>query len=232
MKKPAGKGGRRHLDDDEAADWDHAAKTIEPLKRAKSRVRAGRDQPSDDVPARRAEETIPAASQSRTQPPPGAGKTKPPAPPPKKVVPPIAEFDRKNAKRLRSGRVEIEARLDLALPNREALRRALAILAFPTNAPRAVQLGWRAADAMWRAAGDTATDYNHYTKRAILGSVYAATLAVFLNDESEGLSETRAFLGRRIEGIMRFEKAKARVVDMQPHFSPARFIGRLRYPAR
>lgn len=126
----------------------------------------------------------------------------------------------------------IEARLDLALPNREALRRALAILAFPTNAPRAVQLGWRAADAMWRAAGDTATDYNHYTKRAILGSVYAATLAVFLNDESEGLSETRAFLGRRIEGIMRFEKAKARVVDMQPHFSPARFIGRLRYPAR
>lgn len=126
----------------------------------------------------------------------------------------------------------VEARLNLALPHREALRRALAILAFPTNAPRAVQLGWRAADAMWRAAGDTATDYNHYTKRAILGSVYAATLAVFLNDESEDLSETRAFLGRRIEGIMRFEKAKARIVDMQPPFSPARFIGRLRYPAR
>ena len=125
MKKPAGKGGRRHLEDDEAADWDHAAKTIEPLKRAKSRVRAGRDQPSDDVPARRAEETIPAASQSRTQPPPGAGKTKPPAPPPKKVVPPIAEFDRKNAKRLRSGRVEIEARLDLHGMRQDEAHRAL-----------------------------------------------------------------------------------------------------------
>lgn len=126
----------------------------------------------------------------------------------------------------------VEARLDLTLPNREALRRALAILAFPANVPRGVQLGWRAADAMWRAAGDTATDYNHYSKRAILGSVYAATLAVFLNDESENLAETRAFLGRRIEGIMRFEKAKAKLTDVRPPFSMARFIGRLRYPAR
>jgi ubiquinone biosynthesis protein COQ9 len=126
----------------------------------------------------------------------------------------------------------VEARLTLAHPHREALRRAFSILAFPGNAPRAAQLGWRAADAMWRAAGDTSTDYNHYTKRAILGSVYAATLAVFLNDESEDLSETKAFLARRIEGIMRFEKAKARFAEMTPPFSPARFIGRLRYPAR
>ena len=126
----------------------------------------------------------------------------------------------------------VTARLDLANPHREALRRAAAILAFPANAPRGVQLGWRAADAMWRAAGDTATDYNHYTKRAILGSVYAATLAVFLNDESEYLAETRAFLGRRIDGIMQFEKTKAKLVEMKPPFSPSRFIGRLRYPAR
>ena len=85
---------------------------------------------------------------------------------------------------------------------------------------------------MWRAAGDTATDYNHYTKRAILGSVYAATLAVFLNDETDDLSETRAFLGRRIDGVMRFEKAKAQITALRPPFSPARFIGRLRYSAR
>ncbi len=126
----------------------------------------------------------------------------------------------------------VEARLALVLPHRESLRRALAILAFPANARRGLQLGWRAADAMWRAAGDTATDYNHYTKRAILGSVYAATLTVFLNDESEDLAETRSFLGRRIEGVMRFEKAKAQIANLQPPFSPARFIGRLRYSAR
>ncbi len=126
----------------------------------------------------------------------------------------------------------VEARLTLLAPHREALRRAQAILALPQNAPKSLKLGWRAADVMWRAAGDTATDYNHYTKRAILGGVYAATLLTFVNDETEDWADTRAFLARRIDGIMRFEKTKARFTkgsDMM--FSPARFLGRLRYPA-
>ncbi len=127
---------------------------------------------------------------------------------------------------------QVETRLDLLAPQREALRRALAVLALPQNLRRAGRLGWRAADAMWRAAGDTATDYNHYTKRAILGGVYAATVQVFLDDESEGQAETRAFLQRRIDGIMRFEKAKAGfVARSQNRPSLSRFIGRLRYPA-
>ncbi len=125
----------------------------------------------------------------------------------------------------------VTARLTLLAPRKEALRRAQAVLSNPLNAKHALQLGWRAADAMWRAAGDTATDYNHYTKRAILGSVYGATLLVFVNDESEGFANTHAFLARRIEGIMRFEKAKARFTsggDM--NFSVTRLLGRLRYP--
>lgn len=125
----------------------------------------------------------------------------------------------------------VEARLALLAPYKEALRRAQSVMALPQNAPRAVKLGWRAADAMWRAAGDTATDYNHYTKRGILGSVYGATLLVFVNDDSDDWAETRAFLARRIEGIMKFEKAKARLTATSDHrFSMARFIGRLRYP--
>ena len=85
---------------------------------------------------------------------------------------------------------------------------------------------------MWRAAGDTATDYNHYSKRAILGGVYAATLTVFIDDESEGYAETRAFLARRIEGIMQFEKAKAKLTSTpRVGFSMSRFLGQLRYPA-
>lgn len=126
----------------------------------------------------------------------------------------------------------VEARLDLLAPGRESLRRALAILAMPQNAAAGVRLGWRAADVMWRAAGDVATDYNHYTKRTILAGVYGATIAVFLDDESEGQADTRAFLQRRIDGIMRFEKAKASWLKRTAHRpSLARFIGRLRYPA-
>ena len=125
---------------------------------------------------------------------------------------------------------QVEARLDTLAPNRESLRRALAVLAMPQNIAHAAKLGWRAADRMWRNAGDTATDYNHYTKRATLGAIYAATITVFLDDDSEAQADTRAFLQRRIDGLMRFEKAKARFVGRE-HFSLARFVGRLRYPA-
>jgi ubiquinone biosynthesis protein COQ9 len=125
----------------------------------------------------------------------------------------------------------VVTRLETLAPHREALRRALAVLAFPTNAVAATRFGWRAADAMWRLAGDRATDFAHYTKRMTLAAVYAATLLVFLDDESEHLSDTRAFLDRRIEGVMRFEKLKAQLKpDPERRFSPARFLGRLRYP--
>ncbi len=125
----------------------------------------------------------------------------------------------------------VEARLAAVADNREGLRRALAILAMPQNIARAARLGWRTVDLIWRQAGDTATDYNHYTKRTILGGVYAATITVFLDDESEDWADTRAFLARRIDGIMRFEKAKAGFVARTENLpSLSRFIGRLRYP--
>jgi len=123
-------------------------------------------------------------------------------------------------------------RLESVAGLEEALRRAVAIQAMPQNLARTAKLGWSSADKMWRLAGDTATDYNHYTKRAILAGIYAATLAVFLDDESEGKAATRAFLDRRIDGVMKFEKAKARWLGKREHFDPVRFLGRLRYPAR
>ena len=125
----------------------------------------------------------------------------------------------------------VEARLAAVEPDREALRRALAVLALPQNVVRAARLGWRTVDGIWRTAGDTATDYNHYTKRTILLGVYGATVSVFLDDESEGRADTRAFLSRRIDGIMRFEKAKAGFLSRSERMpSLSRFVGRLRYP--
>ena len=128
-------------------------------------------------------------------------------------------------------RMLIEFRLEAVDPMREALRRALAIQAMPQNLVRTARLGWSSADAMWRLAGDTATDYNHYTKRAILASIYAATLAVFIEDESDDWADTKAFLARRIEGVMKFEKAKAQLFSERESFDVMRFLGRLRYPS-
>ena len=122
-------------------------------------------------------------------------------------------------------------RFQATAPHREALRRAVAILAMPQNAPAAAKLAWRTADRVWRLAGDTATDFNHYSKRMTLIGVYASTILVFLDDDSDGLTGTEAFLDRRIDDVMRFEKAKARWRGSGRHFSLSRFLGRLRYPA-
>lgn len=129
-------------------------------------------------------------------------------------------------------RTLVQYRLDAVRGQEEALRRALAIMAMPQNAARSLKLGWHSADAMWRLAGDTATDYNHYTKRAILASIYSATLLAFVNDETEDKSDTAAFLERRIDGVMQFEKVKAQLLRPdRERFSLSRFLGRLRYPA-
>ena len=124
-------------------------------------------------------------------------------------------------------------RLETTGPAREAVRTALAILAMPQNVPLALRTGWRSADLMWRLAGDTATDYNHYSKRLILSGVYASTLLVWLDDQSEGWADTAAFLDRRLGDVMRFEKWKAEWSSSEHHRpSLSRFLGRLRYPAR
>ena len=122
-------------------------------------------------------------------------------------------------------------RLQTMGPAREAVRSALAILAMPHNAVRGLEIGWRSADLMWRLAGDSATDFNHYTKRLTLSALYAATLLAWLDDQSEGWSETSAFLDRRIADVMRFEQWKGQwrgSSERRPSLS--RFLGRLRYP--
>ena len=124
-------------------------------------------------------------------------------------------------------------RLEIMAPAREAVRSALAFLAMPHNLPLGARIGWRSADLMWRLAGDTSTDFNHYTKRLTLGAVYGSTLLAWLDDQSEGWADTGAFLDRRIDDVMRFEKYKAEwrgSADRRPSLS--RFLGRLRYPPR
>ena len=93
-----------------------------------------------------------------------------------------AEFDQlKVRERVASA---VRARLGLLAPYREAARRGLAMLALPQNAPLAVRLLYDTVDAIWYAAGDAATDFNFYSKRALLGGVYAATMLYWLDDRS------------------------------------------------
>jgi ubiquinone biosynthesis protein COQ9 len=83
----------------------------------------------------------------------------------------------------------------------------------PPHAATGVKLLYRTVDRMWRAVGDTSTDFNFYTKRAILSGVYSATLMRWFTDHSKDEAETHAFLDARIENVMQFEKFKAQVKE-------------------
>jgi ubiquinone biosynthesis protein COQ9 len=102
----------------------------------------------------------------------------------------------------------IRLRLELYGPEKEAVRRAVNILALPQNAVRATKLTANTVSLMWYATGDTSADFNWYSKRLTLSAVYAATLLYWLGDKSEDHAKTWEFLDRRIENVMQFETAK------------------------
>ena len=104
----------------------------------------------------------------------------------------------------------VRLRLTQAEGEREALKALMTWFTFPAHQGCAAACLYRTVDAIWRAIGDTSTDFNFYTKRAILAGVLAATVLYWLGDESEGAAESFAFLDRRIDGVMAFEKAKGK----------------------
>ena len=109
-----------------------------------------------------------------------------------------------------SEKVARAVRLRIEATEREVVRRGTTLFALPQHAPEGARLIWGTADAIWTALGDTSDDLNWYSKRAILSGVYGSTVLYWLGDESEGRAATWAFLDRRIENVMQFEKAKAK----------------------
>lgn len=100
----------------------------------------------------------------------------------------------------------VRRRLEAWTHHREAIRHAVAALALPGRAGLAARTAWHTADTIWRAAGDTSTDFSYYTRRATLVAVYGATLLVWLDDHTEGAAATWTFLDRRLADVGRFTK--------------------------
>lgn len=101
-------------------------------------------------------------------------------------------------------RTAILTRLRQQLPHRAAIRKAMGVITLPTHAAASTHMLYDTVDAIWRAAGDQSTDFNFYTKRMTLAAVYSATVLCWLGDETPDLSETSAFLDRRLKDVHRF----------------------------
>jgi ubiquinone biosynthesis protein COQ9 len=138
----------------------------------------------------------------------------------------LAEVDPRALKiRARIRRAAL-ARLEAAMADETATRRWAGYLALPTNAALGLRLAWESADVIWRWAGDTATDENHYTKRALLAGILTGTLLVRL---ANGQAAAQTHLDRRIENVMAFERLKARAGRLELGRAAAGALGRVRY---
>jgi ubiquinone biosynthesis protein COQ9 len=102
----------------------------------------------------------------------------------------------------------VRLRLEAMEPAREAVRKAVALLAQPFHVHRALKGLYATTDAIWHATGDTSTDFNFYTKRLLLAGVYSTTFIYWLDDKNPGHEDTWAFLDRRIEDVMKIEGVK------------------------
>jgi ubiquinone biosynthesis protein COQ9 len=141
----------------------------------------------------------------------------------------LADVDPKSLKiRERIARA-VSARMEAGATDLEATRRCAAFLALPTNVDLGLQLAWESADLLWNWAGDTATDWNHYSKRAILSGILIPALTMRWFD---GKDAADAFVARRIDNVMAFEKWKAGKDFDAPLRKVTDVLSRMRYGAR
>jgi ubiquinone biosynthesis protein COQ9 len=125
--------------------------------------------------------------------------------------------------------------LRIEVVDREVVRRGMSLFSLPHYAPEGVRLVWETTDAIWDTLGDISDDVNWYTKRATLSAVFTSTILFWLGDDSEGFRDTKAFLDRRIDDVMSFEKAKAGVRDSKALSAlfalPNAILGTIKAPA-
>ncbi len=128
----------------------------------------------------------------------------------------------------------VRKRIELVAEHREAVRRGASLFALPQNAPEGMRALWATADLIWNRCGDSSADYNWYTKRMILSSVISATMLYWLGDQSTDYVSTWAFLDRRIDDVMQFEKTKASLgnnpLARAMMWGPNRMLGLIRAP--
>ena len=115
----------------------------------------------------------------------------------------------------------VRTRLEYLTPQREAVRRLMFWYALPLNMPMGLRRMMKTVDLIWKAAGDTATDYNFYTKRILLAGVMKATILYWLDDASANCEASWAFLDRRISEILKVGKS----ISLLKEFSPDEVMG-------
>lgn len=108
-----------------------------------------------------------------------------------------------------TGRIKaaLYARICALGENKLAAAKVMSFLSLPWNWRFALRLSWETVDLIWSEIGkDSSTDFNYYTKRGLLLSVYKAANLYFATDMSDCHLDTKDFIDRRVDTIVNFGK--------------------------
>ena len=108
-------------------------------------------------------------------------------------------------------------RLKIFQKNKDAIKHIF--VSESSNPIKSIKNLWNTADLIWKSAGDTSTDYNHYTKRLLLSWVYLSTLLCWFNDSKKDIAETKFFLNRRIDEVLKFGQKSASIKSKISNFN-------------
>lgn len=109
-------------------------------------------------------------------------------------------------------RALVKCRLELYARHKQVIQSTTKLLL--PHPLRNLNATYRVVDEIWRAAGDTSTDWNFYSKRTLLAGVYTTTFIYWLNDNSENHEATWEFLDKRLGNAMQVGKGIGKVKDL------------------
>jgi ubiquinone biosynthesis protein COQ9 len=104
----------------------------------------------------------------------------------------------------------VRAWLDALADHKDAVRKAAGRGLVPWGAGAAAKRVWSIADAVWEAAGDTATDYNRQTKRALLSAVLPPIILYWLeHDDPDDLDR---YIADRLQTAMKLGQTGSKIL--------------------
>lgn len=139
-----------------------------------------------------------------------------------KMLAALADHDMSNMRIRDRIALGVRTRLEILAPWKQAVSAAAPALGLSARSFRIPKAIWQTADKIWVAAGDTATDYNRYTKRFLLSGVLTTTTLFWLSDDSDLHGETWAFLDRRIDNVLKIGRNIGGISDKLRDVMPRR----------
>ena len=92
----------------------------------------------------------------------------------------------------------LKIRFSILNEYKSVIKESMVFLCSPSKQLLSSKLIFKTADFMWISINDKSTDYNFYTKRAILGTIYSVVILFWLNDKSNKLDKTYNLLEKLI----------------------------------